>query len=380
MKIYINHLLQVCDLQQLEIDKLVDGLTMAGLEVESVSPPFPKINNVVIGKILTVNKHINADRLNICEVDIGHTDPLSIICGAQNVRPGLDVVVALEGAILPNGLEIKKAKIRGVESFGMICSAKELGLSPESSGIIELSKEFLGVIICKEIIGREIYPYIKDKNRYIELNITPNRGDCLSVLGIAREVVVNNGLSPNKLHIFPPVIKKTYTNALGNNLKFPVTVEAPSACPRYVTRIIRDVKPKQTTPEYIKNALILNGINPISLLVDITNYVMLECGQPMHVFDLDKISKGIVVRHANSGERVKLLDNREYELNNPETLIIADYSKPLALAGIMGGLETSVSEDTSNILLESAFFIPEKIIVTSQQYAITTDSSSRFSR
>jgi phenylalanyl-tRNA synthetase beta chain len=374
MKIYLKHLFEVCGSPQLEIDQLIESLTMAGLEVESLSPPLPKLNNIVIGKVLTVEKHPNADRLHICKVDVGQAESLNIVCGAQNVRSGLIVAVALEGAVLPSGLEIKRAKLRGIESVGMICSSKELGLSEESSGVIELSKEFLAAELPS--VGKEIYPYIKDKNRYIEINITPNRGDCLSVLGVAREVAINNKISLNKLHIFPLITKKIS----GNNAKYSVVIKNPEACPHYVACVIHNIKPHQSTPEYIKNALVLNGINPISLLVDITNYVMLECGQPMHAFDLDKISDGVVVRYAHAGEKITLLDGKSYDLNQSETLVIADCHKPLALAGIMGGSATSISENTTDVLLESAFFIPDKIAVTSRYYDITTDSSSRFSR
>ena len=372
MKIYIKHLLEVCGFPKLEIDQLVESLTMAGLEVESISPPIPKLNNVVVGKVLTVEKHPNADRLHICKVDVGYAEPLNIVCGAQNVKNDLSVVVALEGAILPNGMEIKKAMLRGIESCGMICSAKELGLSQESTGILELAKEFS--VENLPPLGEEIYPYIKDKNRYIELSITPNRGDCLSVLGIAREVAINNKISLNKLQVFPAVTKKI----CNNGLKCSVVIKAPEACPHYAARVVRNIKPKTPTPEYIKTALILNGINPKSLVVDIINYVMLECGQPMHAFDLNKISEGIVVRYAHKGEKITLLDGKGYDLNQSDTLVIADQHKPVALAGIMGGLETAIDENTTDILLESAFFMPEKIAITSQHYGVTTDSSSRF--
>ena len=378
MKIYIKHLLEVSGALHLEIEQLVDSLTMAGLEVESVSPPLPKFDKVVAGQVLTVIKHPNADRLHVCTVDVGYAEPLTIVCGAQNVRDGLKVAVALEGAVLPNGLEIKKAKLRGVESCGMICSAKELGLAQQSLGIMEIEKEFLATEL--PIIGKEIYPYLKDKDRYIELNITPDRGDCLSVLGVAREVVVtnivNNVTPSDKMHIFPSISEEISCDTL----TYSVIVTAPAACPHYVACVIRNIKTHKATPEYIKNTLLLNGINPISLVVDITNYVMLECGQPMHAFDLNKISGAINVRYAHPGEKITLLNGKSYELNKAETLVIADAHKPLALAGIMGGLEYGINENTTDILLESAFFTPETIAVTSQYYAVNTDSSSRFSR
>jgi phenylalanyl-tRNA synthetase beta chain len=312
--------------------------------------------------VLSVEPHPNADRLRVCGVDVG-SGKLAIVCGAANVAEGLKVPAALVGAKLPNNLKIKKSKLRGVESFGMLCSAVELGLAESAEGLMVLPPDAK--------IGTDIRDYLKLDDVSIEIGLTPNRGDCLSIQGVAREVGVISQEVVVEPEVGNVVIKQQDA--------FPVGLSAPKACPRYIGRIIKGVNPKAETPHWMKERLRRCDVRSISPIVDVTNYVMLELGQPMHAFDLAKLDSEIKVRYAEQGEQITLLDGQEVELNS-DTLVIADKSRPIAMAGIMGGEETAVSDETVNIFLESAFFVPDAIVGRARQYGLHTDSSHRFER
>ena len=342
---------------------LADQLTMAGLEVDSVEPAAPSFDGVVVGEVRSVTPHPDADKLRVCVVEVGQGEPLQIVCGAANVAAAMRVPVALVGAELPGGFQIKRAKLRGVESLGMICSASELGLAESSSGILALPGD--------APIGRDVRAYLALDDRCIEVDLTPDRGDCLSVAGIAREVSVINGLP-----LTPPAIDAV---AAGSDDRFPVALDAPAACPRYVCRSVRGIDPAAETPLWMKERLRRSGIRAISPVVDVTNYVMLELGQPMHAFDLSELDREIRVRMARPGETLTLLSGEALELRD-DTLVIADASKPLALAGIMGGEHSGVSAPTRDILFESAFFAPQAILGRARSYGQQTDASHRFER
>lgn len=342
---------------------LAQQLTMAGLEVDNITPVAPYFDNVMVGYVLSCEKHPNADKLNLCKVDIGKKDYLTIVCGASNIRADLKVIVATIGATLPNGLKIKKAKLRGIESFGMICSESELGISDSSNGISELDKN--------APIGENIRKYLNLDDNIIELDITPNRGDCFSILGVAREVSANYNLSFNPLNntnitcVGTPNINSNVSNA--------------KACPKYLTRSISGIDNTVKTPKWITDKLIRSSQSLHSPVVDITNFVLLELGQPMHAFDEAKINGTIEVRNAKQGEKIELLNETTVQLNN-DTLIIADDTSALAIAGIMGGLECSTQASSTNILLESAFFEPVSIAGKARNYGLHTESSLRFER
>lgn len=349
---------------QVDSKKLAADLSMAGLEIEALTAVAPPLLGVKVAHVLEVAKHPNADRLSVCVVDSG-TEKLTIVCGAKNVRAGLKTPLATIGTKLPNGLNIKQAKVRDIESFGMLCSEVELGLAENSDGIIELAED--------APVGQELSDYLQLDDYILDVNITPNRGDCLSILGTAREVAAiykSIITSPfdirfqNKAHIKNPV---------------PVQVKATEQCRRYVTRIIQNINPHAKTPAWLQEKLRRSGLRSIHPVVDVTNYVMLELGQPMHAFDLNKINKGIQVRLAHDQEQLKLLDDRTITLK-PDMLIIADATKPLALAGIMGGSESGVTENTNAILLESAFFDPIAVTRSARYLQIFSDSSMRFER
>lgn len=348
---------------ELTREKLTDMLTMAGLELEEIAPVAKDFSGVVIGQILKIEKHPEADRLNICDVIIGQTTPLKIVCGAPNVKVGMRIPVAQIGAVLPGDLTIKHTAIRGVASEGMLCSASELGLSDDQSGLMELSEDAQ--------LGMDLRNYLHLNDHTIDLSITPNRGDCLSVRGVAREIaaVTHTPLKPLDVSSVLPV----------NDELRAVSIKAKSACPHYVGRVIRNVKADLQTPIWLKERLRRSGVRSISPIVDVTNYVMLELGQPMHAFDLNKINKNIVVRFSKQGERIVLLDGTIQDLDDA-TLIIADAKNPLAIAGVMGGLDSSVTLLTTDIFLESAFFTPEVIAKQRQRYGLNSDSSYRFER
>ena len=344
-------------------DEMSHQLSMAGLEVDSVETAAPLFDGVVVGEILSRDQHPDADKLGVCQVNIGAEENLQIVCGASNAAAGMKVVVATVGAKLPGDFKIKKAKLRGVESLGMICSASELGLAESSDGIMSLAAD--------APIGKDFRDFLTLDDALIEVDLTPDRGDCLSLAGIAREISVINDV---ELHL--PDIKPVEPV---HNETFPVDVQDPEGCPRYVCRIIKNINASAQTPTWMVEKLRRGGIRAINPVVDVTNFVMLELGQPMHGFDLDKLDTGIQVRKAQQGEKLTLLDGNEIQLSS-DSLVIADHKHALALAGVMGGEDSGVTEQTSNILLESAFFAPLAITGKARFYGLHTDSSHRFER
>ncbi len=348
-------------------DELCEQLTMLGLEVDACKPVAGDFQGVVVGEVVTREQHPNADRLSYCQVNVGEEAPLSIVCGAPNVRQGLKVAVVKVGGVLPGDFKIKKAKLRGVESHGMICSQRELGLSEEHNGILELPAD--------APVGMDFREYYQLNDHMIDIDLTPNRGDCLSLRGISREIATLNNLelaSPDKLDVTHQV-ESSITET------FPITLSQEAACPRYVGRVIRNIDANAKTPLWMQERLRRSGFRCIQLLVDLTNYVLLELGQPMHAFDLQKLQGGIEVRYAKAGEKITLLDEQDITLKE-DTLVIADEQGPQAMAGVMGGLDSAVDENTQHIFLESAFFAPSGISRASRQYGIQSDSSFRFER
>ncbi len=348
---------------EIDTDALAHQLTMAGLEVDAVEPVAPPFSGVVVGHVVSVAPHPNADRLRVCRVDVGEGEPLEIVCGAPNVAEGQKVPTARIGAVLPGDFRIKKSKLRGVVSFGMLCSAVELGLATEAEGLMILPGDAEP--------GIDVRDYLKLDDVTIEIGLTPNRGDCLSIQGIAREVAVANGLPLDE----PEIVNV----AVSHQEKRSVTLADPAACPRYIGRVIKGVDPRAETPLWMRERLRRCGINTINPVVDVTNYVMLELGQPMHAFDLDKLAGGIHVRRAENGEKLILLDGREVSLSD-DTLVIADDEKAVALAGIMGGEATAVSDGTRDIFLESAHFSRAALAGRARRHGLHTDSSYRFER
>ncbi len=344
-------------------DRLAHQLTMAGLEVDAVEPAAPAFDGIVVGRVLSVEPHPDADKLRVCRVDVGQDEPLSIVCGAANVHEGMVAPTATVGAELPGGFKIKKAKLRGVPSHGMLCSAKELGLAESSEGLMPLPAD--------APVGVSVRDYLGLDDHCIELGLTPNRADCLSVAGIAREVAALNGLPLGGPTIEPvaAVIEDT----------FPVHLEAAAECPRYVGRVVRGIDPAAATPVWMVERLRRSGIRSLGPVVDVTNYVLLELGQPMHGFDLAKLTGGIHVRKAAEGERLRLLNGNDITLGTDD-LVIADQAGPLALAGIMGGEASGVEEGTRDVFLESAFFAPQFLAGRARFYGLHTDSSHRFER
>jgi phenylalanyl-tRNA synthetase beta chain len=343
-------------------EALAEQLTMAGLEVDGIKTVAPMFSNVVVGHVVSCEKHPDADKLNLCQVDVGEAELVQIICGAKNVRTGLKVIAALVGAKLPGDFKIKKAKLRGVESFGMICSESELGMSDSSDGIAELNSE--------APIGQDIREYLDLDDNIIELDITPNRGDCFSVLGVAREVSANYGMA-----FVMPEIDITATG----NSSIATSVSNTAACPKYLTRSIKGIDNSIQTPKWMTDKLTRSGQAVHSPVVDITNYVLMELGQPMHAFDLAKIKGSIEVRNAVAGETVELLNDSTVTLKE-NTLVIADGDSVLAIAGVMGGQSSSTQATTTDILLESAFFEPVSIAGKARDYGLHTESSLRFER
>jgi phenylalanyl-tRNA synthetase beta chain len=341
--------------------ELSHALTMAGLEVEDEQPAGAVFTHVVIGEIIEAAKHPDADRLQLCKVNIGK-EILQIVCGAPNARVGIKVPCALVGAALP-GIAIKQASVRGVDSFGMLCSSKELGLSAEADGLLELPND--------APIGQDIRDYLDLNDNLLTLKLTPNRADCLSILGIARDVAAITGAALTLPKITPNQIESQKTMA--------VLVNAPDACPAYFGRVIESVNAQASTPDWMIRNLERSGIRSISAIVDITNYVLLELGQPMHAFDLAKLGDHIEVRFAKAGEALKLLNDTEVKLKDDD-LVIASNGAAIALAGIMGGEPTSVTDATTDIFLESAFFTPDAIAGKARRLGLSTDSSYRFER
>ncbi|MCW9014274.1 MAG: phenylalanine--tRNA ligase subunit beta [Gammaproteobacteria bacterium] len=341
---------------------LADEITMAGLEVDSIAPAAGEFTNVVVAQVKEVEKHPDADKLNVCKVDAGG-DLLQIVCGAANVRPGLFVACATIGAVLPGNFKIKKSKLRGVESFGMLCSEKELGMAEQAEGLMELPAD--------APIGSDIREYLQLNDQIIEVDLTPNRSDCLSVAGIAREVGTLYQCDVNVVDI--PAVAAEIEDI------FPVALQAEESCSRYLGRVIRNVNVNAETPLWMVEKLRRSGIRSLGPAVDVTNYVMLELGQPMHAFDLDVLSGGIQVRMAKVGEKITLLDGKEIVATD-NTLLIADENRPLALAGIMGGEGSGVGDETRNLFLECAFFNPLAIAGKAREFGLHTDSSHRFER
>ena len=344
-------------------EELIAKLTLAGLEVDSTEPVAGEFSGVVVGQVMSVEAHPDADKLKICKVNINSDELLSIVCGASNVRQHLKVPVAVVGAVLPENFKIKKAKLRGEPSFGMLCSAKELGMVDNINGLMELAND--------APVGSDIRVYLELDDLSIDVDLTPNRSDCLGIAGIAREVGVLTGCD---LTEWPEdVIKVTSQKQLS------ITVSSPAACPSYLGRVIENVNTRALTPVWMQEKLRRSGLRSISPVVDVTNYVMLELGQPMHAFDLGKIDGNIDVKMVSDGEHICLLDGQQVPIKS-ETLAITDASSILALAGIMGGQASSVSDDTKDLFLESAFFTPTAIAGRARRHGLHTDSSHRFER
>jgi len=347
---------------QTNLDEFCATITMAGLEVDSIEPAAGEFTKIVVAKVTSVEKHPDADKLNVCKVNTGKEE-LQIVCGAANVRVGLVVACATIGAVLPGNFKIKKSKLRGVESFGMLCSEKEMGLAEQADGLMELPED--------APIGTDIRDYLQLNDTIIDVDLTPNRADCLSVAGVAREVATLYNSEINALETGKVAVEIDDT--------FSVSVSATQACPRYTGRVIRNVNTQATTPLWMVEKLRRAGIRSLGPCVDVTNFVMIELGQPMHAFDLDVLNGSIQVRMANIGEKIILLDGKEIEATQ-NTLVIADEKKALALAGIMGGENSGVSDSTQHIFLESAHFKPLSIAGKAREYGLHTDSSHRFER
>ena len=352
------------ELVQPEIDTqaLVDQLSLSGLEVDEVEPVAGSFSGVVVGEILSAEQHPNADKLRVCEVSDG-TEKYQIVCGAPNARAGIRVPFARVGAVLPGNFKIKKAKLRQVESFGMLCAEDELGLSDDHAGLMELAAD--------APVGTDLREYLDLDDQIIDVDLTPNRGDCLSMVGMAREVGVLNRVPVAEIPCTPvaPQIDDQVATQL----------QAADGCPRYLSRVIRNINPGAASPLWMQEKLRRSGIRSIDPVVDVTNYVLIELGQPMHAFDLNKLQGEIQVRMAQAGEPLTLLDGQAVELN-ADTLVIADDQGAVAMAGIMGGEPTSVTAETRDILLESAFFSPLVIAGRARSYGLHTDSSHRFER
>lgn len=347
----------------LTVQTLASQLTMAGLEIDALNPVAGTFDKVIVAEVTGTKVHPQADRLTLCEVNIGGDICLQVVCGAANVRPGLKTALAMVGASLPNGMLIKETKLRGELSQGMLCSLTELGMADESEGIIELEKD--------APIGQDLRKYLMLDDHVLDVNLTPNRADCFSVSGIAREVAAINAepLSevPDERKI--PDIDDVLS----------IEIRNPEACPSYCGRIIRDIDSRASTPLWMAERLRRSGLRLLHPVVDVCNYVMLELGQPMHGFDLQKIEAGLHVRFAENQEKLILLDGQEVTLDS-RVLVIADKSNPLAMAGVMGGESSAVQADTRDIFLESAFFNPLSLAGIARHYGLCTDASQRFER
>ncbi len=346
-------------------EELADRLTMLGIEVESIKQLGAGLEGVVVGKIVSVTPHPNADKLTLCQVDIGDEKSLQIVCGAPNVYQGMFAPVATIGTELPTGIKIKRAKLRGEESHGMLCSEKELAISDEASGLMELSSNLSVGMLLTEALGLN--------DVILELEITPNRSDCLSMLGVAREIRAETG-NTIKYPEVAPIESETDIREVAS-----VTIEDQNLCPRYAARVIQGVQVAES-PSWVKQRLESVGVAAINNIVDITNLVLMEYGQPLHAFDYHKLCENrIVVRHAKENETITTLDEVERKLY-PYMLVIADAEKPVALAGVMGGYDSEITETTKDVLLESANFQPASIRSTSKRLALHTEASYRFER
>ncbi len=342
---------------------LVDTLTMAGLEVESVEPAGPALDGVVVGRIVAVDHHPNTGRLRVCKVDAGDNDLMTIVCGAPNAAMDVLVPVALPGAELPGGQTVQRSMIREVESEGMLCSASELALGDQSDGLLELDPDARP--------GQRLYDYLALGDSVIEIDLTPNRGDCLSILGVAREIAVLTGATLHRKSL--PEVQAV------NDAAIDIDINSPNRCPRYVGRVIEGLDRTARTPCWMSERLRRCGVRPIDPVVDVTNYVMLEIGQPMHAFDRARIKERIVVRQASDSEPIALLDGSTHSLS-ADTLVIADEGSAIAIAGVMGGEYSAICDDTGSIVLEAAFFSPHELAGHARRYGLHTDSSHRFER
>ncbi|MEN5239428.1 MULTISPECIES: phenylalanine--tRNA ligase subunit beta [Pseudomonas] len=348
---------------QVSRDELVARLSMAGLEVDSVTPAAGQFSGIVVGEILATEQHPDADKLRVCQVSNG-AETFQVVCGAPNARPGIKIPFAMIGAELPGDFKIKKAKLRGVESFGMLCSAAELQISEENDGLLELAAD--------APVGQDIRQYLNLDDASIEIGLTPNRGDCLSLAGLARDVSALYDVPVTRPVV--PAVPAAHDEVRS------VEVSAPAACPRYLGRVIRNVDLSKPTPLWMVERLRRSDVRSIDAAVDITNYVMLELGQPMHAFDLAEINGGIRVRMAEEGEKLVLLDGQEVALR-ADTLVIADHTRALAIAGVMGGEHSGVNtEKTRDLFLESAFFEPISVAGKARSYGLHTDASHRYER
>ncbi|HEX9180820.1 MAG TPA: phenylalanine--tRNA ligase subunit beta [Burkholderiales bacterium] len=361
MKFSENWLRQFVD-PPLTSEELAHALTMAGLEVETLESAAPPFTKVVVAEVLSVARHPDADRLSVCQVNAGLVEALQIVCGAPNVKAGMRVPCALPGAELP-GISIKAAKVRGVESWGMLCSARELGLSEEASGLLDLGPG--------APVGAEVREHLDLDDRIFTLKLTPNRADCLSVAGVAREVaaITTTSLKLDEIVPVPPAVPD----------RVDVLVRDAQGCPLYCGRVVSGVRMDAVTPDWMVRCLERSGLRPINPVVDVTNYVMLELGQPLHAFDRARLTGSVQVRFAGAGERLALLNGQSATLDG-DMLVIADDAGPLALAGIMGGEPSAVSAATTDLFLESAFFDPRVIAGKGRRLGFGTDSSHRFER
>jgi phenylalanyl-tRNA synthetase beta chain len=343
--------------------KLAEQLTLAGLEVESATPVAAPFSGVLVGEVVESSRHPNAEKLSVCQVTTDGTNRLQIICGASNVRAGLKVAVAMVGAQLPGNVAIKRANLRGLESNGMLCSARELGLGEEHEGILELSESLP--------LNRDVREALDLDDTVLEVNATPNRGDCMSVFGIARDYS-----AAQARHYLKPKVAPV---AAAHSAVFPITLAAGAGCPIFASRVIRGVNPRAKSPLWLRERLRRVGLNSISPAVDVTNYVMTEFGQPLHAYDLNRLTGGITVRAAKPNEHLTLLDGKEYALD-PDFMVIADASGAIGLAGIMGGKATAIGDATTDVLLEAAHFTPDAVAGRARRLGVFTDAAQRFER
>src|SRR5215467_4568225 len=347
-----------------EARELASRLTMSGFEVESLEPAAaPFSSSVLVAEIIAAERHPQADKLQVCQVSLGGGEPLQIVCGASNARAGLQSALATVGARLPGDVTIGAAKLRGIESQGMLASARELGLAEASSGILELPHE--------APLGKPLRDYLQLDEPVLDVNITPNRGDAMSVLGIAREVAAVTGTRLGGPAIVPPKVKRPGT--------FPVQLAAAAACPRFAGCIVRGLDNRAPTPLWMRERLRRAGLRSITPVVDVTNYVMLELGQPMHAYDLGRLKERITVRLARAGETLTLLDGKLVTAE-ADVLLITDGDGPVGLAGIMGGERTAVTPETTDVFLESAYFAPAALLGRARRFSLVTDASQRFER
>ena len=348
---------------EISSEMLADQLTMAGLEVDDVEKVAGDFTGVVIGKVVECKQHPNADKLRVTKVDIGKDKLLDIVCGAPNCRQGLMVACATVGAVLPGDFKIKSAKLRGEPSEGMLCSYSELGITDDHNGIIELPDN--------APLGKDIREYLNLNDVMIDISVTPNRADCFGIVGVARDISAVNNIPMKEFKIAN--VLATISDTLS------IQIDVPKAAPHYLGRVIKNININAATPLWMKEKLRRGGIRSVDAVVDITNYVLLELGHPMHAFDLDQIEKGIIVRYAHQDEEMTLLNGNEVKLND-NTLVIADHKKVLAIAGIMGGEKSSVTQSTTDIFLEAAFFAPLAITGKAREYGLHTEASHRYER